>query len=180
MSKEIEVKVLDIDPENIEKILIKLDAKLIKKEHQVNTIFMGIDEDIEDVGKGYLRIRESKNLLDGNIDYTLTYKRNISQEGFRENEETETKVEDKDSLIKILSLMDINVKNEGRKDRTRYQLDDIKFDIDIWDAETYPHPYLEIEVKDPKDIKRALDLLDIDESKATTKSLKELRSELGK
>lgn len=178
MSKEIEVKVLNIKPKDLEEKLIKIGAKLIKKEYQVNTIFMNIDEDIEEVGKGYLRIRESKDLINGELENTLTFKRNISQDGFRENEEIETRVEDKESLIKILSLMNIDIKHEGKKERTSYEFENIRFDIDIWDKKTYPCPYLEIEVEKIEDIDRAIDLLDIDRNDITTKSLKELRTDL--
>lgn len=178
MANEIEVKVLNIDKEKLEEKLINIGAKLIKKEIQVNTIFMDIDENIEDVGRGYLRIRESENIIDGSKRSMITFKRNLSQDGFRENEEIETIIEDKDSMVKILACLNINVKNVGRKERLRYNFEGIQFDIDTWDRETYPYPYLEIEVKDSEDIKRAIDLLNIDKKHVTTKSLKELREDI--
>lgn len=178
MANEIEVKVLNIDKEQLEKKLINIGAKLIKKEIQVNTIFMDIDEDIEDVGRGYLRIRESENLANGKKRNMITFKRNLSQDGFRENEEIETVIEDKDSMVKILSCLNIDVKNVGRKERLRYNFKGIQFDIDTWDNETYPYPYLEIEVKDQEDIEKAIKLLNIDRSDVTTKSLKELRQDI--
>lgn len=178
MANEIEVKVLNIDKEKLEEKLINIGAKLIKKEIQVNTIFMDIDENIEDVGRGYLRIRENENIIDGSKRSMITFKRNLSQDGFRENEEIETIIEDKDSMVKILACLNINVKNVGRKERLRYNFEGIQFDIDTWDRETYPYPYLEIEVKDSEDIKRAIDLLNIDKKCVTTKSLKELREDI--
>ena len=178
MAKEIEVKVLNIDKDKLEKKLINMGAELIKKERQVNTIFMDIDDDIEDVGRGYLRIRESENLTNGKKRSMITFKRNLSQDGFRENEEIETVIEDKDSMVKILSCLNIDVRSVGRKERLRYNFEGIQFDIDTWDKETYPNPYLEIEVTDSLDIQRAMDLLNIDKSQVTTKSLKELREDL--
>lgn len=180
MAKELEVKVLNIDKEELKKKLVEIGAKLIKIELQVNTIFMNIDEDIEGVGKGYLRVRESKNLMDEKTENIFTFKRNISQNGFRENEEIETKVEDKDSLIKILDCLNIKVKHIGKKERIRYEFEGIKFDIDTWDKETYPNPYLEIEVEDIRDIQKATDILNINIEDITTKSLKELRAEFKK
>lgn len=180
MAIELEVKVLGIDKDELENQLIDIGATLIKKERQVNTIFMGIDEDIEEVGKGYLRIRESENLETGETANTLTFKRNISQYGFRENEEIETKVEDRDSMLSILGCLNIHIKHIGEKTRIRYEFEGIRFDIDTWDQNTYPEPYLEIEVKDPTDIEKAVRLLGIDESQVTTKSLKELRNEIRK
>ena len=178
MANEIEVKVLNIDKELLENKLINMGASLIKKEMQVNTIFMDIDGDIEDVGRGYLRLRESENLTNGKKTSMITFKRNLSQDGFRENEEIETLIEDKDSMVRILSCLNIDVKNVGRKERLRYNYEGIQFDIDTWDEETYPHPYLEIEVKDSNDIQRAIEILDIDKKDVTTKSLKELREDL--
>ena len=145
---------------------------------QINTIFMDIDDDIEDVGRGYLRIRESENLTNGKKRTMITFKRNLSQDGFRENEEIETVIEDKESMVKILSCLNIDVQDVGRKERVRYSFEAIQFDIDTWDNETYPDPYLEIEVIESKDIDKAIELLDIDKSKVTTKSLKELREDI--
>ena len=178
MALELEVKVLNIDKEKLKERLVKLGAKLIKIELQVNTIFMDIDEDIEDVGKGYLRIRESENLLSKETKNTLTFKRNISQNGFRKNEEIETVIEDKDSLVKILSCLNIDVKNVGKKERIRYEFEGIKFDIDTWDTETYPYPYLEIEVEHPNDLEKAIKLLELNRENVTTESIKELRAKV--
>lgn len=178
MAMELEVKVLNIDKEKLKEKLVKLGAKLIKIELQVNTIFMDIDGDIEDVGKGYLRIRESENLLSKERETTLTFKRNISQDGFRKNEEIETLIEDKDSLVKILSCLKIEVQNVGKKERIRYEFEGIKFDIDTWDENTYPYPYLEIEVEDPSDLEKAIELLDLNRDHVTTESIKELRQKL--
>ncbi len=180
MAIELEVKVLGIDKQQLENKLIEMGATLIKKEKQVNTVFMGIDEDIEEVGQGYLRIRESENLETGETANTLTFKRNISQDGFRENEEIETKVEDRDAMLSILGCLNIHIKHIGEKTRIRYELEGIRFDIDTWDTHTYPDPYLEIEVTDPADIVKAVKLLGLDASKVTTKSLKEMRNEIKK
>lgn len=180
MTKELEVKVLNIDKELIQEKLVKLGAKLIKIELQTNIIFMDIDKDIEGVGKGYLRLRQSKNTLDSSEQTILTFKTNISQDGFRENQEIETVVENKDNMIKILSRLNINIKHIGEKQRIRYEFQGIKFDIDTWDKETYPQTYMEIEFQDPKDIKKALKLLDLKEEDLTTESLSELRAKLRK
>lgn len=178
MAIELEVKVLNIDKIDLENRLIKLGARLIKKERQVNTIFMGIDEDIEDVGKGYLRIRESKDLETGETKNILMFKKNISQDGFRQNEEIETQVEDRDSMLKILGCLNIHIKHVGEKERISYEFEGIRFDIDSWDKDTYPNPYLEIEVTDSKDIDKAIILLDLNNEDVTTKSLKQLRKEI--
>ena len=179
MSKELEIKVLNIDKKQIEEKLIQIGAKLIKKEYQINTVFDTKEETIENSKEGYLRIRESKNLIDNKVEYILTFKKNISNNGMRENKEIETKVENKDSLIEILKNLDIYKKHEGSKERTSYEYEGIRFDIDTWDKNTYPYPYLEIEVTKKEDIEKALKLLGISKENVTLKSLKELRKDAG-
>lgn len=179
MSKELEVKVLNIDKEEIEEKLIKLGANFIKKEHQINTIFDTKEENLESKGRGYLRIRESKDLLSGDTEYILTFKKNINNSGIRENKEIETTFTDKESLIAILENLDIYKKHEGSKERISYTYQDIRFDIDTWDKDTYPYPYLEIEVTKKEDIQKAIKLIDIPQKDITLKSIKQLRREIG-
>ena len=175
MAKELEVKVLNINKKQLEKKLISIGAKLIKKEHQINTIFDTDNDGQEETEKGYLRIREGKDLTSNEVEYIFTFKSNLSIDGLRENKEIETKVSDKDALIEILKILDINIKSEGTKERISYEYDGIRFDIDTWDKETYPYPYLEIEVTKKEDLEKAIKLLEIDEKDITLKSLKQLR-----
>ncbi len=179
MAKEIEVKVLGIDKNDIEEKLMKLGAKLLSREYQVNTLYDSEDKLVEKLGDGYLRIRETRNLITGDITFMLTLKKNISSEVARENLEIETEVTDKNALNSILEHLNIKAIHEGTKERISYIYEDIRFDIDTWDKSTYPYSYLEIEVTKKEDIKRAAELLGLDEKSITTKSLRELRAELG-
>lgn len=179
MAKELEVKVLGIDKKDIEQKLENLGARLLSKEYQVNTLYDSEDSIIEKLGDGYLRIRETRDLITGNVEIFFTLKKNISSEMARENLEIETMVTDKKALNSILEHLNIKVIHEGTKERISYMYDDIRFDIDTWDQATYPYPYLEIEVSKKEDIKRAAELLGLDEESITTKSLRELRAELG-
>ena len=179
MAKELEVKVLNIDKKELEEKLLKLGATLIKKEHQINTVLDTKEGNIENSGKGYLRIRESKDLVDNKVEYTLTFKKNINNNGIRENKEIETKFTDKKAMIEILEHLDLYIKNEGSKERISYKYEDIRFDIDTWDKDTYPYPYLEIEVTKKEDIDKAISLLNIDKKNMTLKSLRQLRKEAG-
>lgn len=179
MAKELEVKVLGIDKKDIEKKLENLGAKLLSKEYQVNTLYDSEDNIIEKLGDGYLRIRETKDLITGNVEIFFTLKKNISSEMARENLEIETMVTDKKALNSILEHLNIKVIHEGTKERISYMYGDIRFDIDTWDKATYPYPYLEIEVTKKEDIKRAAELLELEEESITTKSLRELREEIG-
>ena len=55
--------------------------------------------------------------------------------------------------------------------------ENIMFEIDTWDEETYPKPYLEIEVSSYEDLEKAITLLNLDRSQITTKAIDELRKD---
>ncbi|WIV11488.1 class IV adenylate cyclase [Proteiniborus sp. MB09-C3] len=179
MAKELEVKVLGIDKKDIEQRLEKLGAKLLSKEYQINTLYDSEDKLIERLGDGYLRVRETRDLVTGEVDIFFTLKKNVSSEIARENLEIETMVTDKKALNSILEHLNFRVIHEGTKERISYIYEDMRFDMDTWDQSTYPYPYLEIEVVNKEDIKRAAALLELDDDNITTKSLRELRAELG-
>jgi adenylate cyclase class 2 len=83
-------------------------------------------------------------------------------------------------MEKILEALGYELKYKGVKMRTSYKYENILFEIDIWDKETYPYPYLEIEVEREEDVTKAINLLEIDKSRISLKSIQELRRELEK
>ena len=178
MAKEIEVKVLNIDLDEMEEKLIEVGAKLIAKEYQINTIFDSKDSYIEKNLDSYLRIRETKNLLKDESYINLTLKKNISNDGVRKNIEITSGIDDKDSMIYILKDLRYEVVKEGYKKRTSYLYDGIRFDLDRWDENTYPYPYMEIEVEREEDLEKAINLLKINKTNISTKSIVDLREEL--
>ncbi|EOD00868.1 class IV adenylate cyclase [Caldisalinibacter kiritimatiensis] len=177
--KELEVKVLNIDKEEIQERLKSIGAELVKKEYQVNTIFDTEDRIIKNEHKGYLRIREKRDLLNNKTEYIFTLKKNLSSEKVRKNVEIETKVDNKDALTEILKHLKLDIKHSGSKERISYKYDDILFEIDTWDEDTYPYPYLEIEVNKEEDLERAIELLNLNREDVTDKSLDQLRREVG-
>lgn len=179
MEKEMEVKVLGIDPKDIENKLKEIGAHYIKKEHQINSIYDNNEREIKNVHNGYLRIRESKDLDSLKTEYIFTLKTNKGIGDLRENIETSTKIQNKEALEIILKTLGLKKVHEGSKTRISYKYENIRFDIDTWDKETYPHPYLEIEVEDKNDLEKAIELLDINREKVTSKSLAQLRIEIG-
>lgn len=174
---EIEVKVLNIDKEEIQKKLVKIGATLIKDEEQTNIRFDTEDKYLKNKYKGYLRVRITKNNLTGEIINTMTLKKNISRDEFRVNEELETQILDVDEAIKILEALKYYPKAPGKKRRISYIYEGILFEIDEWDKDIYPRPYLEIEVTKENDLERAIDLLNIDRRNITAKSIEELIKE---
>lgn len=178
MDKEIEVKVLNIDLEDMENKLIKLNAKLISEEDQRNIIF-SLKEKSKNLNPNtYLRIRESKNLLTDKMKRELTLKENRSNMEIRENIETTTNIDNIESMVYILENLGYEINSDGRKHRKSYLYENIRFDLDTWDKNTYPYPYMEIEVEDPKDLDKIIDLLGINSNNISTKSIMELKKEL--
>lgn len=177
MVKELEVKILNIDLDEMESKLKDLGATLISKEEQVNTLIDSKNSFIQNDLDSYLRIRETKSLLTKDIKITLTMKKNINREGIRENIEINTDITDKDSTLEILGYLGYNVIQEGFKKRISYMLGKVRFDLDIWDKATYPYPYMEIEVNDEDELKDMIRLLDIPKENISTKSIVELRME---
>ena len=175
MSKEIEVKVLNVDLKDMENKLIKLNAKLISEEYQRNIIFDTKEPSRKLDTNTYLRIREVKNLISNKTDIKLTLKENIGKKSLRENIETTTKIDNIESMVYILENLGYEVVEDGKKYRKSYLYENIRFDLDIWDKNIYPYPYMEIEVKEPEDLDKAIKLLDINEANISTKSIMELK-----
>ena len=175
---EIEVKVLNIDKKEIIRKLEEIGATLIKDEEQINIRFDTEDRYLKNEYNGYLRIRVTKNNLTGEISNALTLKRNISKDEFRVNEEIETEIMNVNETVRILEALIYYQKAPGKKQRKSYIYDGILFEIDEWDKEIYPYPYLEIEVTKESDLERAIELLNIDRKNITAKSIDDLIKEI--
>lgn len=176
--RELEVKILNIDLEEIEEKIKALGGRLIAKEIQVNTLIDTRDKNMENNLDSYLRIRETKSLLKNSIKYTLTMKKNIEREGIRENIESNVNISNKESMIHILNALGYFVHQEGYKERTSYILNGARLDLDKWDKDTYPYPYMEIEVQDEDELKDIIKKLSIPKENISIKSILELRKEL--
>ncbi|MCR3954886.1 MAG: class IV adenylate cyclase [Gudongella sp.] len=175
MVKELEVKVLDIDVDDIQKLILSKGGKLIGKEKQTNTLIDSTEKPIKSFMDAYLRIRENHNLLDDKRTVTLTLKKNLPNSSLRENEEYNVFVEDRDALLKILEKLGFDKAKIGHKDRTSYSFLEGRIDIDIWDVDTYPNPYMEIEVLREQDLEDILKELEIPKEKVSRLSIVELQ-----
>ena len=178
MEKELEVKVLGIDLDQMEKKIISLGGALIAKEQQINTLIDSNDRPIKSKIDAYLRIRETSNLLDNKESTVLTLKKNINKDGLRDNIELNTEINDKETMLEILKDLGFDKIEVGYKERKSYELMSARLDFDCWDKETYPFPYMEIEVKDIKHLNEIIKVLGIPQENISTKSIVELRKEL--
>lgn len=178
MVKELEVKVLNIDLDKIEEKIIGLKGQLIANELQTNTLIDSRDNPIKNKLDAYLRIRESKNLMENKEDTVLTLKKNIKNKDLRENIELNTEIKDKETMLKILESLGFDKIEVGHKKRRSYKLKEARIDLDTWDKATYPHPYMEIEVKDVDHLNQLIELLEIPKENISNKSIVELRQDL--
>ncbi len=178
MVKELEVKILNVDLEEMEKKIISLGGRLIAKEVQVNTLIDSTSKPIKESINAYLRIRETKDLLNNKSDITLTLKKIVSTQGLRENIEMNSQVENKETILQIFKELGYDKIEEGFKERKSYSLQNARFDLDIWDEKTYPYPYMEIEVESQEDLDKIIKLLNIPKENISTKSIMELKNEL--
>lgn len=179
MGKEIEVKVLNIDIDEVKNRLINIGAVLIKHELQTNKLF-DVEDKLAILGaNSYLRLRKIEDKLNSVESYELTLKENIPNQKARENIETNVIIDNEENLLKILSVLGVSVEQIGYKERVSYKINNVLVEIDIWDKETYPNPYLEIEGEDIDSIYKTLDLLGLSRENVTTKSILELRQDVG-
>lgn len=156
--KELETRIVDIDVDNIRKILLENNAEKVKSEDQVNDIY-----DFEDgrllAQKGYARIRTVNDKINNKTIVFMTTKKMISQERFKVMEENETIIEDKimgEGIFKSLGL----IKKESiKKYRESYKLFNSLIEIDINDKSFCPFPYLEIETSSEEELEKIVSVL---------------------
>lgn len=178
MERELEVKILGMDLEEMEKKVISLGGKLIAKEIQTNTLIDSTERPIKGYLDAYLRIRETKDLLEDEENISLTLKKNIDRNGLRDNIELTTEVKNKKMMLEILKDLGFDKIEVGYKERKSYQFMEARLDFDKWDKDTYPFPYMEIEVKDMKHLNQITKALEIPQENISTKSIVALRKEL--
>lgn len=178
MVKELEVKVLDVDIEIMQELILSKGGKLIGRENQVNTLIDSSQRPIKSFMDAYLRIRENHNSLDNSKTTTFTLKKNILNDDLRENEEYNVLVDDKETLLDIMKNLGFDDIKVGYKERLSYSFLNGRVDIDIWDKKTYPYPYMEIEVGNKNDLKKILEELKVPKEKVSKLSIVELQKEL--
>ncbi|EFI42121.1 class IV adenylate cyclase [Peptoniphilus sp. oral taxon 386] len=175
IEREIEVKLLGLDIYEVEKELIKRGATLIAREYQENLNIDSSVNPIKNNAKGYLRIRYVKNLLNNEENIYITFKEQITNKGVRENIEHTSEITDKEQMISILKLLGYDIYDIGYKNRVSYMYKNNRFDIDTWDKNTYPYPFIEVESKNEQELYSIIDELGIDKEAISTKSIAELK-----
>ena len=176
--KELETRVVDIDVDKIRKILNDIGAEKVKEEYQINNIYDFEDNRLLNA-KGYARIRITDDRLNNKEVVYITTKKMLSQGTFKEMEENETIVEDKDAASKIFTSLGLSLKQSIKKYRESYKIKDSLVEIDINDKNFCPFPYLEIETYSEDRLKEILNLLGYTIEDTTSKTIYELLEERG-
>ncbi|VEJ35799.1 putative adenylyl cyclase CyaB [Aedoeadaptatus ivorii] len=177
MEREMEIKVLDIDREAVEADLIAFGAKKVSEEvHQ--TVRINSDAHPVDEEKGYLRIRRVVKESDERIE--MTFKEKIGEGAVKLYDEHTALIDEMESMRKILALLGFNRQIYGKKHRISYEKDGLRFDLDRWDADTFPVPYMEIEGPNAEAIYEAVRALGLPEDRISSKTIGELKESWNK
>lgn len=176
--QELETRIVDIDVENIRKILLSNGAEKVKMEDQVNDIY-----DFEDgrlLGKkGYARIRTINDMINNKIVYFMTTKKMLSQGRFKVMEENEVIIDNKTMGEGIFKSLGLVLKESNKKYRESYKLLDCLIEIDINDKSFCPFPYLEIETTSEEKLETVVKLLGYTLEDTTSQTIYDILSERG-
>lgn len=119
--QELETRIVDIDVENIRKILLSNGAEKVKMEDQVNDIYDFEDGRLLDK-KGYARIRTINDMINNKIVYFMTTKKMLSQGRFKVMEENEVIIDNKTMGEGIFKSLGLILKESNKKYRESYKL----------------------------------------------------------
>jgi adenylate cyclase class 2 len=151
--KEIEVKVLNVNKQNIEERLSILGAKKIFDD-EIITYFFDFEDGSIVKAKNALRLRKK------GAKSVLTFKTLLTRQSAKVAEETEVEVSSISKMEAILKRLGLLATGSIQKHRTSYELDDLRFDIDKLENEFAHIPeYLEIEAKNIAQILKYAKLL---------------------
>ena len=162
--KEIEVKILEVNVDDIERKLRSLGAKVIFNGTLNNVYFDTEDKSLKSKN-AVLRLR-----FDGKKAF-LTLKEKISLGYSKIANELEVVMEDFDKMKSILNAMGFEKTMEYSKKKISYALDKVHFEIDF--IKGIP-PYLEIESEDEELIRKYVKALGFKQSDAKNWTTKQL------
>ena len=162
--KEIEVKVLEIDVEEVEKKLKEMGAEKVFDGELVNIYFDFMDKRLEKEGK-IIRLRKKSDKI------ILTYKKFLKQEEAKIMDETELEIQDIGSMKEIFKEIGLLPLYKFKKHRETYELNHIHFEID-----KYPDipAFLEIEAPDIKVLYEMVSKLGFSREDVNSYSIKEV------
>lgn len=163
-NREIEVRFLEIDPQDIIKKLLMIGAKDLGEELMEETIFY-------DVNKKWLEENKMVRLRKTPTKQILTYKHSFNPHSPDGTEEIEMTVDDLAQTKALLEALGLKAFRIQEKKRRSFLWDGVKIEID-------EHPlvpvYLEIEGPSEQLIKDAARALELDWKKARVESTRDI------
>ena len=165
MHTEYEVRVLEIDAEEMEKKLEEVNAKFEWEHLQKRYVYDFIPKE----DKKWIRLRTNGDKT------TLTIK-NITTSKIDGTQELEVEVDNFERTNLILKELGYIPKGYQENKRRQYTLNGVEIDIDSWP--NIP-TYLEIEGPSEEDVYYTLDLLGIEKEKTTTKDVDRIYLDYG-
>ena len=177
MEHELEVKIIGLEIENLMERAVLLGAQKIAHEYQINYIIDSSNYDLIEADS-YLRIRQINDIHNNIKRNELTFKKKIPNTSLRENYEYTVEIDNIDNMLKIMENIKLDKVISGKKERISYELMGARLDFDFWNKETYPYPYLEIEVKDEEKLNEILMKMKISKEAISRKSISQLQEEL--
>ncbi len=175
---ELEVKILDIDIENIRKIMEENGGILVKNEMQENYIHDFPDRRLLSK-KGYARIRLVKDQETGVETVFMTTKKLLSNEVYKKMEEFETIIENKDVGLGIFNSLGLELIENIKKSRESYQYKNTLVEIDVNDKAFVPFPYLEVESHSEEELEEVVKLLGYTMEDTSSLSIHEILEKRG-
>ena len=157
MKTEYELRVLEIDKEEIAKKILELGGRLEGEFEQKRYVY----DFIPKIHDKWIRLRTNGKKA------TLTIKE-ITKDTIDGTRELEIEVSNFEDTNRILNELGYKSKAYQENRRTRYSLNSVEVDIDEWPL--IP-AFLEIEGSNEQEINEILALLEIDKSKVTAKDV---------
>ena len=161
---EYEVKVLEIDKEEMQKKLKELNAELVEDVFQRRYLY-----DFKPVNPDkWIRLRTNGNTT------TLTIK-DVQSSKIDGTKEMEIVVDDFNTTNEILNELGYQPRAIQENKRIKYNLNGVEVDIDTWPR--IP-TYLEVEGKNEEEVYKTLELLGIPKEKATALNTQTIYEEI--
>ena len=154
MKTEYEVRVLEIDKDELIRKLESLNATKVGEFNQKRYVYDTIPKEN---GK-WIRLRTNGK------ETTLTFK-DVTSDKIDGTKEVEIEVSDLELTNEFLNKIGFFSKAYQENNRIRYILDDVELDIDSWPLIPI---YLEIEGKDENSVLDMIEKLELDKSKVTS------------
>lgn len=163
MVHELELRILEVDPAELDVKLVGIGAEKVFDGDLISLYFKRVGQEIER-GKEEIRLRKIGEKV------LLTYKKQRVDCEFGSKDEYEVEVSDLETTRLILESIGFEVWLELRKRRISYRLDGVCFEIDIYsgDYEAIP-PFMEIEAGNVEEIYEAALNLGFSKEECTTK-----------